>query len=94
MAPPGNQAATEKTNLILQPREPPAYSNGNGVRPAKAGVFSGRQAHRGRNQSPVAWMAGRRETEDLKPIDRAIFGMVRESPGRNASELMGGPDRH
>jgi hypothetical protein len=31
-------------------------------------------------------MAGRRETNDLKPIDKAIFGMVSESPGRNASE--------
>jgi hypothetical protein len=36
-------------------------------------------------------MAGRRETDDLKPIDKAIFGMVSESPGRNASELIGGP---
>ncbi len=27
-------------------------------------------------RSPVAWMAGRRETDDLKPIDKAIFGMV------------------
>jgi hypothetical protein len=34
----------------------------------------------------VTWMAGRRETNDLKPIDKAIFGMVSESPGRNASE--------
>jgi hypothetical protein len=39
----------------------------------------------------VAWMAGRRETNDLKPIDKAIFGMVSESPGRNASEPIGGP---
>ncbi len=29
-----------------------------------------------RARSPVAWMAGRRETDDLKPIDKAIFGMV------------------
>jgi len=33
------------------------------VRPAKAGLFS-------RNQSCRAWIAGRRETDDLKPIDR------------------------
>ena len=46
------------------------------VRPAKADVFSGRQSRRGKSQSPVAWMAGRRETDDLKPIDKAIFGMV------------------
>ena len=29
-----------------------------------------------RARSPVAWMAGRRETDDLKPIDKAIFRMV------------------
>jgi hypothetical protein len=37
-------------------------------------------------------MAGRRETDDLKPIDKAIFGMVSESPGRNESERRGGPE--
>jgi hypothetical protein len=31
-------------------------------------------------------MAGRRETDDLKPIDKAILGMVSESPGRNKGE--------
>jgi len=45
-----------------------------------------------RARSPVAWMAERRETEVLKPIDKAIFGMVSESPGRNESERMGGPE--
>jgi hypothetical protein len=35
-------------------------------------------------------MADRRETDDLKPIDKAIFGMVSESPGRNESERTGG----
>jgi hypothetical protein len=29
----------------------------------------------------------------MKPIDKAIFGMVSESPGRNESEPTGGPDR-
>jgi hypothetical protein len=29
-----------------------------------------------RARSLVAWMAGRRETDDLKPIDKAIFGMA------------------
>jgi hypothetical protein len=42
-----------------------------GVRPAKAGAFSGGQTRRGKSQSPVAWMAGRRENDDLKPIDTA-----------------------
>ena len=28
----------------------------------------------------------------MKPIDKAILGMVSESPGRNASEPTGGPD--
>jgi len=44
-------------------------------------------------RDPVAWMAGRRETEYLKPIDKAIQGMVSESPGRNESERRGGPER-
>ena len=29
-----------------------------------------------RARSLVAWMAGRRETDDLKPIDKAIFRMA------------------
>jgi hypothetical protein len=40
----------------------------------------------------VAWIAGRKETEFLKPIDKAILGMVSESPGRNGSEPSGGLD--
>ena len=36
-----------------------------GVSPAKV-----------RARNPVAWMAGRRETESLKPIDHVIFGMA------------------
>jgi hypothetical protein len=58
----------------------------------KAGAFSGSQSHRGKSQSPVAWIAARRETNELKPIDKAILGMVSESPGRNASEPTGGPE--
>jgi len=41
-------------------------------------------------RDPVAWIAGLKETETLKPIDKAIFGMVSESPGRNVSERRGG----
>ena len=63
------------------------------VRPEKADAFSGRQSRQGKSQSPVTWMAGWRETETLKPIDQAIGRMVRESPGRNASERRGGPER-
>ena len=37
-------------------------------------------------RSLVAWMAECRETESLKPIDKAIFRMVSESSGRNESE--------
>ncbi len=33
----------------------------------------------------VAWAAERRETDDLKPADKAIFGMVSEPPGRSES---------
>ena len=42
-------------------------------------------------RSPVAWMAGTRETEYLKPIDKASVRDVSESPGRNESERTGGP---
>jgi hypothetical protein len=63
------------------------------VRPAKAGAFNGSQSHRGKSQTPVTWVAGRREIEVLKPTDKAIARMVSESPGRNASERSGGPER-
>ena len=42
-----------------------------------------------RARRPEAWMAGRRETKSLKPIDEAIRRMVSESPGRNGSERGG-----
>jgi hypothetical protein len=32
------------------------------------------------------------ETKRMKLIDKAILGMVSESPGRNASEPTGGPE--
>ena len=63
------------------------------VRPAKAGMFSGRQSHRGKSRNPVAWVAFAEETKRMKPTDKAILGMVSESPGRNASEPRGGLDK-
>jgi len=42
------------------------------VCPAKAGVFGGRRPTIVKGQSPVAWMAGVRETDHLKPIDKAL----------------------
>jgi hypothetical protein len=41
----------------------------------------------------VAWVASVEETKRMKPTDKAIFGMVSESPGRNASEPSGGLDK-
>jgi hypothetical protein len=41
-------------------------------------------------RSPVAWIAERKATEFLKPIDKAIVRMASESSGRNASEPIGG----
>src|SRR5713226_8789658 len=46
-----------------------------------------------RVRSPVARVASVEETKRMKPTDKAIFGMVSESPGRNASEPSGGLDR-
>jgi len=37
-------------------------------------------------------MAGARETDRLKPIHKAMLGMVSESPGRNGSERRGDPE--
>jgi len=37
-------------------------------------------------------MAGSRETECLKPIDKASVRDVSESPGHNESERTGGPE--
>ena len=45
-----------------------------------------------RIRSPVAWMAGMRETDYLKPIDKAVMRAVSESPGHNESERTGGPE--
>ncbi len=52
-----------------------------GVRPVRVRI-----------KSPVAGMAGMRETDYLKPIDKAVFWTVSESPGRNESERTGGPE--
>jgi hypothetical protein len=56
-------------------------------------MFSGNQSHQGKSQSPVARVASVEETKRMKPTDKAIFGMVSESPGRNASEPSGGLDK-
>jgi hypothetical protein len=46
-----------------------------------------------RVRSLVAWVAFVEETKRMKPTDKAIFRMVSESPGRNASEPTGGLDK-
>ena len=46
------------------------------VCPAKAGMFSRRKACRGKNQNPVVWIAGWRETKILKPIDEVSLGEI------------------
>ena len=51
------------------------------VCPEKASLFSGKQAHQGKSLSPVAWMAAWRETETLKPIDKAIVWDGERVPG-------------
>jgi len=61
------------------------------VRPAKAGKFrKGESPSKGKNLSPLAWVAGWRVTNILKPTDKAILGMVSESSGRNENERVGG----
>jgi hypothetical protein len=46
-----------------------------------------------RVRSLVAWVASVEETKRMKPTDKAILGMVSESPGRNASEPTGGLEK-
>jgi len=46
-----------------------------------------------RVKGPVAWVASVEETKRMKPTDKAILGMVSESPGRNESEPRGGLDK-
>ncbi len=43
-----------------------------------------------RVRSPVAWVTSVEETNLVKLTDKAVFGTVSESPGRNASEPIGG----
>jgi hypothetical protein len=47
----------------------------------------------GKVRDPVAWVASVEETNRMKPTDKAILGMVSESPGRNASEPRNGLDK-
>jgi hypothetical protein len=47
----------------------------------------------GKVRDPVAWVAFVEETKRMKPTDKAILGMVSESPGRNASEPRSGLDK-
>lgn len=42
------------------------------VRPAKAGLFSGRKSRRGKSQKPRSLEDRRRETDDLKLFDKAV----------------------
>jgi len=44
----------------------------------------------GKVRTAVARVASVEETKRMKPTDKAIFGMVSESPGRNIRELSGG----
>ena len=46
-----------------------------------------------RVRSLVAWVASVEETKRMEPTDKAILGMVSESPGRNASEATGGLEK-
>lgn len=43
----------------------------------------------GKSHSPLAWIAGGRETEHSKPIDKVRHGRMSESPGRSESERTG-----
>ena len=61
------------TGLLEPYEEQPSRT---AVCPAKADTFSGSHRRQGKSQSLVARMAGKRETESLKPIDKTIFCKV------------------
>ena len=42
----------------------------------------------------LAWVASVEETKRMKPTDKAILGMVSESPGRNVSEPTSGLEKN
>jgi hypothetical protein len=56
-------------------------------------MFNGSQSRQGKSQSPVTWVASVEETKRMKPTDKAIVRVVSESPGHNASEPSGGPEK-
>ena len=58
------------------------------ARPAKVSAFSGENPTGAEDRDPVAWMAERRETDALKPIDESCHGQRSESAGRNTSECI------
>ena len=78
--------------IIPGPREEPADRRRHGNRPERECVQ--RRLARSVGDKPteakvrrlVAWVAGRKEIEFLKPTDKAIQGMVSESSGRNNRE--------
>jgi hypothetical protein len=59
---------------------------------SNADVFSGDSPAGARASSPIAWMAGRRATDVLEPIDNPLARRVSECPGRNESERTGSPE--
>ena len=62
------------------------------VCPGRQTCSVGRRPTGARARRPVAWMAERRETEVLKPIDEAVGWTASEWPGRNVSERKGSPE--
>ena len=95
---------------LAPPKSPEALSSTSRLRKSLLykvdGVFRGECVQRrlvcsvgvsptgARVRSPVSWIALVEETKLMKPIDKAILGMVSESPGRNASEPRGGLEKN
>jgi hypothetical protein len=69
-------AEYHKSRQILENTKAAVRDFSTAVRPAKAGVFSGNKPIKVEVRRLVAWIAGGRESELLKPIDKAIHGMV------------------
>jgi hypothetical protein len=52
--------------------------------------WEGGSPTRAKVRTPLAWVVSVEKTKRMKPTDKAILGMVSESPGRNESEPTSG----
>ena len=95
------RADSQPKTRLLPFRRPPKHARGKGETTFDFLGFSAsskgwhvqweNRPTEARIRSLVAWNTRGKETALLKLFDKAVLGTVSESPGRNASEPIGGP---